>query len=49
MSAWLIFACGLAYLYVAVEQARAGNWPMSLVFASYFTANLGLVAVALKT
>jgi hypothetical protein len=48
MSAWLIAACGLAYLWVCIEQARAGNWSMAAVYAGYAFANCGLVALALK-
>jgi hypothetical protein len=32
MSGWLIACCGLAYLYVAVEQFLKGNLPMGLTY-----------------
>lgn len=46
MSWPLIAACGLAYLYVSVDQAIRGNWPMSVVYFGYALANVGLVIIA---
>lgn len=42
MSKWLVAATGLAYLYVAGEQAWQRNLPMAIVYAGYAIANIGL-------
>lgn len=46
MSAWLIAACGLAYLWVAAGMLRMDPW-MALVYGGYACANVGLVMKAL--
>lgn len=46
MSSWLIGFVGLIYLGVAVDQARAGNWPMCIAFAGYAFSNVGLLLLA---
>lgn len=42
MSGPLILVCMAIYLMVATDQARKGNWPEALMWASYGTANIGL-------
>jgi hypothetical protein len=42
MSKPLIAITGLIYLYIAVEQAVKGGWSMSVVYAGYALANVGL-------
>lgn len=42
MSKWLVAATGLAYLYVAGEQAWLRNLPMATVYFGYAVANVGL-------
>lgn len=46
MSAWLIALVGLIYLGVALEQGLRGNLPMTIVFAGYAAANVGLFYIA---
>lgn len=43
MSAPLISLVTLIYLGVCVDQAAKGNYGMSLCFAGYAVANLGLI------
>lgn len=43
MNAWLIGACTIIYLAVAVDNIRHGDGPMALVFAAYALANVGLI------
>lgn len=42
MSGGLVIATGLAYAYIAVEQWIYGNKPMSICYAGYAFANVGL-------
>lgn len=42
MSKWLVAATGLAYPYVAAEQAWLRNIPMAAVYFGYALANVGL-------
>lgn len=46
MSDTLIVLTGLAYLWVSVEQGCRGNWPMSICYAGYAFANVGLYLMA---
>lgn len=46
MSAWLVALCGLAYAWVCVNLYKPDPW-MSLVYAGYALANVGLVMKAL--
>lgn len=46
MSAWLIAATGMAYLFVSIEQAIKGNVPMCAVYAGYAFSNVGLYLLA---
>jgi hypothetical protein len=46
MSAWLIAAVGVAYAYVAAEQALKGHWWLAIVFGGYALSNVGLWAMA---
>jgi hypothetical protein len=46
MSGWLIIATGLAYAWVAVEQASKGNVNMTIVYAGYAFSNIGLYLMA---
>lgn len=46
MSGWLIVSTGLAYAWVAFEQASNGNAPMSVVYAGYAFSNIGLYLLA---
>jgi hypothetical protein len=46
MSWPLIAACGFAYLWVCIEQAMKGHWPMAVVYGGYALANVGLVILA---
>lgn len=46
MSAWLIAAVGLAYLYVCIEQALKGNTPMAICYFGYAVGNIGLYKLA---
>jgi hypothetical protein len=43
MAPQLILLCTLIYVGVSIENARAKDWPMSLVFAAYAIANVGLI------
>jgi hypothetical protein len=47
VSAWLVAVVGLVYLWVALEQARQGSWPMAIVFFGYALSNVGFL-VALR-
>jgi len=42
VSGWLIIATGVAYVWVAAEQAARGNTAMALTYAGYAFANVGL-------
>lgn len=42
MSGLLVAATGVAYAYIAVEQWILGNKPMSICYAGYAFANVGL-------
>jgi hypothetical protein len=42
MSWWLVAACGVAYLWVAIEKLHADPW-LALMFFGYAVANIGLV------
>lgn len=42
MSAWLVALTGLIYAYISVEQVFKGSWDMSIVYAGYALANVGL-------
>jgi hypothetical protein len=42
MSGFLIVAVGVAYAYVAIEQALKGNWSTAIVFGGYSFSNAGL-------
>lgn len=46
MSAPLIALTGLVYLYVSLEQAAKGNWPMFVCYLGYAFANVGLYLMA---
>lgn len=46
MSGWLIVATGLAYAWVAIEQASKGNAAMGVVYAGYAFSNIGLYLLA---
>lgn len=46
MSGWLIIATGLAYAYVAAEQAMKGNTYMAVVYSGYAFSNVGLYMMA---
>jgi hypothetical protein len=46
VSGWLIAACGAAYVWVAIEQALKGNPGMSITYAGYAFANIGLYMMA---
>jgi hypothetical protein len=48
MSAWLVAACGLAYLYVAAEQALQRQWWTALVYIGYAVANVGAVMIVIR-
>lgn len=48
MSAPLIALCGLAYLWVCIEQITRGNFPTAIVFGGYAFSNIGLVWLALR-
>lgn len=43
MSEWLIAACALAYAATAVDLSMRGDYGLSLTFAAYAVANLGLL------
>ena len=42
MSGWLIILVTVIYSGIAVEQLFKGNIPMSVVYAGYAFANIGL-------
>lgn len=44
MSILLLSLVTLAYAGIAINEAVEGSYPMSLVFAGYTLANLGLMA-----
>ena len=46
MSTPLIIACGLIYVWVALEQAAEGNIGMAITFGAYALANVGLCIAA---
>lgn len=46
MSGWLIALTGLAYAWVAVEQAMKGNTNLCIVYAGYAFSNIGLYLLA---
>ena len=48
MSANLIILTGIIYAYIAVEQAVKGNIGMSICYAGYSFANVGLYLLATK-
>jgi hypothetical protein len=48
MSAWLVAACGLAYLWVSGEQALKGQWSLACMYFGYFVANIGATVIAWK-
>jgi hypothetical protein len=48
MSGTLIIVTGFIYLYVSCEQAMHGNLAMSITYASYSAANIGLWMAASK-
>jgi len=48
MSGWLIIATGIAYAWVAVEQAMKGNLQMTIVYSGYAFSNVGLYLMATR-
>lgn len=48
MSGWLILFTGVIYLYVSFEQGYKGNIGMSMAYAGYAFANVGLYFLASK-
>jgi hypothetical protein len=48
VSAWLIILTGIIYAAISVEQGIKGNFPMSIVYAGYSFANVGLYIMATK-
>jgi hypothetical protein len=48
VSGWLIIITGLIYAYVAAEQAWHGNNGLSIAYAGYAFANIGLWLLASK-
>ena len=46
MSSYLIWAIGIVYLYVAIEQILKGNVALGVSFIGYFIGNIGLGLVA---
>ena len=46
MSGWLIIATGLAYAWVAFEQAMKGNVNLTIVYSGYAFSNIGLYLLA---
>ena len=48
MAPHLVALTGFIYLWVAIEQLRAGDRPMALAFVAYLLANVGFVWQALK-
>lgn len=43
MSAWLIAAVTLAYLWVCYDQWSTGHYDMAIVYFGYSVANVGLI------
>ena len=43
MSQWLVAGVGLVYAAIAVQQFRAGNVSMGVVFSGYAFSNAGLM------
>jgi hypothetical protein len=43
VSAPLLAICTACYVGVAVSEARAGHWPMAIVWAGYSLANFGFI------
>jgi len=41
VSAWLIAIVGAIYVGVAADQARSGQWGMSIMYFGYAFANVG--------
>lgn len=48
MSGWLIALTGVAYVWVAADQAQRGNTAMALTYAGYAFANVGLYLAATR-
>jgi len=48
MSANLIIITGMIYMYIAIEQAVKSNIGMSMCYAGYAFANIGLYLLASK-
>jgi hypothetical protein len=46
MSPWLILAVGAVYAYVSADLYWSGKEGMSLAFAGYALANIGLAMAA---
>jgi len=46
MSSYLIWAIGVVYLWVAIEQITKGNVALGISFVGYFIGNIGLGLVA---
>lgn len=49
MSGALIIITGLIYVGVAVDLAWRGNWPLSIAYAGYSFANIGLYLAVKET
>lgn len=43
MSTWLVALVGLVYAAISIQQFRAGNMSMCVVFAGYAFSNAGLM------
>ena len=48
MSGWLIALTGIIYAYVAGEQWFRGNMGMTIAYAGYAFANIGLYLLSEK-
>lgn len=46
MAAWLIAACGVAYLFTAADLALRGQYALGWTFLAYAAANAGLFVAA---
>jgi hypothetical protein len=46
VSGWLILLTGCIYAYVSAEQASRGNTGLSVAYAGYAFANVGLYMLA---
>ena len=46
MSHWLIAATGIAYSWIAIEQAYKGNTSTAMVWAGYAFSQIGLWKLA---